>query len=142
VYIGAIAVLFLFVVMMLNLRSQVKDNKSHTFLNDINPKKFFFIITFFFIASELTITFASLDTLVIFQPSLDMIDYIDNTDTMQALGVYLYVLFFFVIFLLGCILLVSMIGSILYTLKHAKGIRRQNVYEQTGRTSFSAIRHV
>jgi NADH:ubiquinone oxidoreductase subunit 6 (subunit J) len=54
-----------------------------------------------------------MDTLKFFHQPIDMIYYIDNVDTMQALGVYLYVLLFFAIYLLGSILLVSMIGAIL-----------------------------
>lgn len=141
VYIGAIAVLFLFVVMMLNLRSHEEHNQPlATFKED--PREVLKVLTFFFITCELTISFASMDTLKFFHQPIDMIHYIDNVDTMQALGVYLYVLLFFAIYLLGSILLVSMIGAILYTLKHATGIRRQNVFEQTGRVTSSAIRYV
>jgi len=142
VYIGAIAVLFLFVVMMLNLRSLDGNNDSLETLFKIDPQRFIFILILLFLATELSISFASLDTLGLFQYTGLWIQHIETTNIMQLLGVYLYILLYFVIFLLGFILLISMIGSILYTLKHASGIRRQNVFEQTGRNTFSAIRHV
>jgi len=138
VYIGAIAVLFLFVVMMLNLKPQLKDN-----ITDSNYLYYaIYFVTSLLIAEKLTLSFASQDSLRILRQPADIIVFIDPTTTMHQLGVYLFIFCYINIFLLGLILLVSMIGTIMLTLDHAKTVRRQNPHEQNSRTSASAIRNV
>jgi len=138
VYIGAIAVLFLFVVMMLNLKPQLEDKTVHV---DYLYSALYFI-TSILIAEKLSLSFASQDSFRLLHQPLDIIAFIDPTTTMHQLGVYLFVFCYIDVFLLGLILLVSMIGTIMLTLDHAKTVRRQNPHEQNSRTSASAIRNV
>jgi len=138
VYIGAIAVLFLFVVMMLNLKPHIEDKTTHSdYLYYV-----IYLVTSILLGEKLSLSFASQDSFRLLRQSTDIIFFIDPTTTMHQLGVYLFIFSYLSVFLLGMILLVSMIGSIMITLEHAKTIRRQNPHEQNSRSSISAIRNV
>ena len=127
VYVGAVAVLFLFVVMMLN----VGVDKIKT-----QARKYMF--SGFLVASilllELIFSFSNLD--IIYQQPKNRSDQVSNT---HALGEILYTDYFLPFQISGCILLVAMLGAIILTLRKREGVLRQNISEQVSRTKEDSI---
>jgi NADH-quinone oxidoreductase subunit J len=60
----------------------------------------------------------------------------------EALGLQLYTDYFFAFQISGLILLVAMIGAITLTVRHAKTVRRQNIYEQVTRKREECVKLV
>lgn len=125
VYVGAIAVLFLFVVMMLNV-----DLKITKTINRHKPLITMFILIIF--CELLLVTkFSNInysDTHTKYPTPQD----IHNT---KAIGKILYTDFFLPFQISGAILFVAMIGAIVLTLKsETRFIRKQNISSQTHRT--------
>jgi NADH-quinone oxidoreductase subunit J len=133
VYVGAVAVLFLFVVMMLDVDfAELRQG----FLNYLPVGGLVGLI----LAIELvfvvfTWTFGpevhSAITSPIPPPSA-----INNT---QALGLVLYTRYVYYFQAAGVILLVAMIGAIVMTLQHKPNVRRQNIANQVARGPATAI---
>lgn len=150
VYIGAIAVLFLFVVMMLNVAQPVSVGKSSLF----GRYTLFFDAALFvaigvFIASllkgpDLIFTFS---TVPIFLANSDFLysdysNFIGHLHNIQYLAQALYTYNFFSFFLVALVLLVAMVGSIALTMHHRADMRRQFIFEQVEQTYFRSIRLV
>ncbi|AQX30704.1 NADH-quinone oxidoreductase subunit J [Bartonella schoenbuchensis] len=133
VYVGAVAVLFLFVVMMLDV--DFAELKSGV-LRYIPVGAFIGVV----IVVELISVFISSH----FSPVLrsyvtqPMPDLAQRTNT-QALGDILYTDYIFYFQIAGMILLVAMIGAIVLTLRHKSGVKRQSIAVQVARTAKSAI---
>jgi len=127
VYVGAVAVLFLFVVMMLNIG--IENIKTQA-------KKYFF--SGFLVAGilllELIFSFSNLD--IIFNNSSSNTLNISNS---HALGEILYTDYFLPFQISGCILLVAMLGAIILTLRKREGVLRQDINEQISRTKKDSI---
>ncbi|WP_455477527.1 NADH-quinone oxidoreductase subunit J [Bartonella sp. B41] len=133
VYVGAVAVLFLFVVMMLDV--DFVELKSGALRYVPIGSAVGFVI-----AVELIIVFLS----NYFYPSLKMNvtqpmpDLLQRTNT-QALGDVLYTDYIFYFHVVGIILLVAMIGAIVLTLRHKLGVKRQSIAVQVSRTIENSI---
>ena len=135
VYVGAVAVLFLFVVMMLNVAEQTVQRSSRKgLINNISVGSIVGIIIFF----ELLIvvggwkykgTFVSISSTNI---NLEL------TNT-HALGNILYTDYIHLFQISGIILLVAMIGAITLTFKKRENIKRQNYFNQIQREKTSAV---
>ncbi len=122
VYVGAVAVLFLFVVMMLNINVvQLKQG----FLKNAPLGILLGAIVFFEIYMALSNSASLL-------PSPRVPSTTDLTNTEQ-LGLILYTDYFIVFQLSGLILLVAMIGAIVLTLTHSKDAKRQDITKQVMR---------
>ena len=127
VYVGAVAVLFLFVVMMLDV--DFAELKS-------GALKYAPIgaLVGIIIAVELIVVFGS----SYFSPTLaehvtePMPSLAGRTNT-QALGDILYTDYVFYFQLAGLVLLVAMIGAIVLTLQHRAGVKRQSISKQVAR---------
>ena len=132
VYVGAVAVLFLFVVMMLDINF-VKLREG--FLKYLPIGSIIGII----LLSELTIIFWSKkmtsSSLVEYSSSPNFSS-IGNT---KELGLVLYTDYFYLFQISGIILLVAMIGSITLTLRQRKGVKKQNIYKQVTLSSKNQI---
>ena len=121
VYVGAVAVLFLFVVMMLDIKiSQARKN-----LLNYLPLGLFvsFVIFFEFIV---IIKNSKIVPFVVKNKNMEN-NLVDNT---HLLGNILYTDFFLLFQLSGIILLVAMVGAIFLTLRKRKGVKKQNIYNQ------------
>ena len=105
VYVGAVAVLFLFVVMMLNIG--VEEIKTQA-------KKYMFsgILVAIILLLELVFSFSNLD--IIYQKSNNAVNQASNT---HEIGKILYTDYFLPFQIAGCILLVAMLGAIILTLR-------------------------
>ena len=134
VYVGAIAVLFLFVVMMLNV-----DRKKVA--QEINRRLpiLMLIVAVMFFEIFLIIKFSSIkfyDTKILFPTPSD----IYNT---KAIGNVLYTDFILPFQLSGAILFVAMIGAIVLTLKdETRFIRKQKISDQIARNKENSLRIV
>ncbi len=133
VYVGAVAVLFLFVVMMLDvdfaeLRSGVMEYAPVGALIGL------------VLAAELIIVLAGNAFRVepaanAAQPTPDL----NEVSNIQALGDILYTDYVHFFQAAGMILLVAMIGAIVLTLRHKENVKRQDVSEQVARKPETAI---
>ena len=137
VYVGAIAVLFLFVVMML-------DIKITTVNKDL--LKYFPIgslIGLFFLIEILHTLYKDIPALPSnFSDSYKLINWINNIDgitNMESLGQILYTGFFTYFLIVGLILLVAMFGAISLTLTFNKKAKIQSIYRQISRNFNNAI---
>ena len=133
VYVGAVAVLFLFVVMMLDFKLSIdKEN-----ILQYTPIGLFIGVVFI---SELIIvlinTKLDLTNIQILANPISNYEGLTNT---EALGSVLYTDYILYFQLSGVILLVAMIGSIVLTLRERDGVKRQSIQEQLDRNYQSSI---
>lgn len=130
VYVGAVAVLFLFVVMMLDinvaeLKSRVASNWQVTL---------FFIILF---ASDLMLVInLGLQYSDIQKTSPKILENVNNT---FEIGKVLYTEYMLPFQIAGLALLISMIGCIALTLRHGRNIKRQNQAWQVSRNKKNSL---
>ena len=123
VYIGAVAVLFLFVIMMLDINI---TKLRQTFLNYLPIGLFvgfIILLELFYVVSQSKLNFAQ--TSSIDNNISDQI--LDNT---KIIGNILYTDYFLLFQISGIILLVAMIGAIFLTIRKREGIKKQNIYKQ------------
>ena len=135
VYVGAVAVLFLFVVMMLNITEQLTKRSSRKgFINNISVGSIVGVIIFL----ELLVvvggwkykgTFVTLS-------EINLNSYVSNT---HALGNVLYTDYIHLFQISGMILLVAMIGAITLTFSKRENIKRQNYFDQIQREKISGV---
>ena len=131
VYVGAVAVLFLFVVMMLDIDfAALKGEMARAM-----PLGLLIGVVLLMQVSigvgVWTVADGSEGLRQAIAPSE-----IENT---RALGMILYDKYFLLFQLSGLILLVAMIGAILLTLRHRKDVKRQNVLQQMWRDPAKAM---
>ena len=131
VYVGAVAVLFLFVVMMLDV-DFVELRQG--FLNYLPVGALVGLIVLIELVLVLgTAVVGVASPRVVASPiAADM----SNT---EALGRVLYTKYVYYFQAAGLVLLVAMIGAIVLTLRHKAGVKRQNVADQVARNPASAI---
>ncbi len=131
VYVGAIAVLFLFVVMMLNVDLKETQHKINRHLPIMMMIGVLMLVEIILITKFSTIKFY--DTKTLFPTPND----INNT---KAIGNLLYTDFILPFQLSGCVLFVAMIGAIVLTLKdETRFIRKQNIGNQVARTKANSL---
>jgi NADH-quinone oxidoreductase subunit J len=135
VYVGAVAVLFLFVVMMLNVAQQknqwfsAKESSKHI------PVGLIVSVIIFF---ELIIVIGGWK----YKPelftamSLPIDRDISNT---HAIGYVLYTDYIHIFQLSGMILLVAMIGAIVLTFRQRTGVKRQSYFSQISREKSDSV---
>ena len=135
VYVGAVAVLFLFVVMMLNVAQQ----KNQWFASEESsghiPVGLIISTIIFF---ELIIVIGGWK----YKPDLfDLNNSINNfsISNTHALGQVLYTDYIHVFQLSGMILLVAMIGAIVLTFRQRKGVKTQSYLKQISRERSEAV---
>jgi NADH-quinone oxidoreductase subunit J len=128
VYVGAVAVLFLFVVMMLDINFAELRRGINTYLPfGIFLGVILFIELVFLVFQNWVAPPASGPALAAPAP---MLTEISNT---RALGQLIYTHYLYIFQVSGLILLVAMIGAIVLTLRHRPGVQRQRIADQIGR---------
>ena len=135
VYVGAVAVLFLFVVMMLNVAQQ-KDEwfKGKIFTSHIPFGSLISIIIFL----ELIIVIGGWK----YKPNLietSSIQIDKNFTNTHALGNVIYTDYIHLFQLAGLILLVAMIGAIVLTYRKREGVKRQSYFKQVSREKAEGV---
>ena len=133
VYVGAVAVLFLFVVMMLNITEQVTRRSTRKgFINNISVGSIIGSIIFL----ELLVVIGGWKYKDTFVPLSSIKFNLSNT---HALGNVLYTDYIHLFQISGMILLVAMIGAITLTFSKKENIKRQNYFVQIQREKDSAV---
>jgi NADH-quinone oxidoreductase subunit J len=135
VYVGAVAVLFLFVVMMLNVAQQknqwfsAKESSKHI------PVGLIVSVIIFF---ELIIVISGWKYKpdLVTAMSLPIDRDISNT---HAIGYVLYTDYIHIFQLSGMILLVAMIGAIVLTFRQRTGVKRQSYFSQISREKSDSV---
>lgn len=156
VYVGAIAVLFLFVVMMLNVRiTELKKGNLLKFLSigtfcvflisyqtilliEWNPEANLSLweslnISHLFssISNEVSIAFTSQPT--IFNQNLETVIWVNQINyitNVTALGSVLYTYYVYCFIVASLVLLVAMIGAILLTMRKSSNAKHQDIFDQ------------
>jgi NADH-quinone oxidoreductase subunit J len=131
VYVGAVAVLFLFVVMMLDVdfagmrQGMLQYAPVGVVVGLILFLELLLVAGSFVLAPEVTST---------------AVIPIDNTiENTRALGQVIYTRYVFLFQAAGAVLLVAMIGAIVLTLQHKPGVRRQDVFKQVSRKRHEGV---
>jgi len=137
VYVGAIAVLFLFVVMMLNIKISEVVEEVYQYL----PVGGFIGIIFFLEV----ILIVDNDFVPLISSNGNPTDYIqwsggiDSVSNMSSLGQVLYSYYALAFLMAGIILLVAMIGAIVLTMQIRTTVRRQHIFQQVSRDADHAV---
>ena len=135
VYVGAVAVLFLFVVMMLNITEQLTERSSRKGLvNNISVGSIVGVIIFL----ELLVVVGGWKYKGTFVPLSTINLNLDISNT-HALGNILYTDYIHLFQISGMILLVAMIGAITLTFSKRENIKRQSYFNQIQREKDSAV---
>ena len=131
VYVGAVAVLFLFVVMMLDVDFSTLKAEMASYL----PLALLIGVVLIMQLSVAFGVWTYADTALSSREALT-----NSTDhNTHAIGMILYDQYFILFQLAGLILLVSMIGAILLTLRHRKNVKRQDILAQIYRDPNDAL---
>tara|TARA_Y100000590_G_scaffold140121_1_gene160671 strand:- start:24624 stop:25109 length:486 start_codon:yes stop_codon:yes gene_type:complete len=133
VYVGAVAVLFLFVVMMLNITEQLTKKSSRKgLINNISVGSIVGAIIFL----ELLVVIGGWKYKGTYAPLSSSNLNITNT---HALGNVLYTDYIHLFQISGMILLVAMIGAITLTFTKRENVKRQKYFDQIQRDKDSAV---
>jgi NADH-quinone oxidoreductase subunit J len=130
VYVGAVAVLFLFVVMMLDVDFVELRQGMLNYLPIGATIGLILLVELALVLGTWNISAGATAQTSPVPPS------VTNT---EALGLILYTKYVFFFQTAGLILLVAMIGAIVLTLRHKQGVKRQNISDQVARTPATAI---
>ncbi|HZN29206.1 MAG TPA: NADH-quinone oxidoreductase subunit J [Xanthobacteraceae bacterium] len=133
VYVGAVAVLFLFVVMMLDVDFAELRQGFLQYLPIGGVVGIIFVIELVMVVSAWVIV--PNVSQVIASP----IPPIASTPNTEALGHVLYTRYVYFFQTAGVVLLVAMIGAIVLTLRHKPNVKRQNIANQVARRKATAI---
>ena len=133
VYVGAVAVLFLFVVMMLNINF---EKLRAGFISYLPLGISVAVVLFIELGSLLYVSVLAPSPVT--DATSPMPDLAQVTNA-QAIGQVLYTDYALAFELSGVILLVAMIGAIVLTHRHRLGVKRQNVSKQLARTREQSV---
>jgi NADH-quinone oxidoreductase subunit J len=133
VYVGAVAVLFLFVVMMLDVDFAELRQGFLDYLPIGALIGLIFLVELVLVLGAWAIG-PGMPTLAAPTPT-------DITNT-EALGRLLYTRYIYFFQAAGFVLLVAMIGAIVLTLRHKQGVKRQSIAAQNARSPVIEVRKV
>lgn len=134
VYVGAVAVLFLFVVMMLDVDfAELRAG----FVKNARIGLLVGGVVLFELISLLTAKGLKLGQMGAAASPIPK-----NVGNTEALGLILYTKYVYLFQASGLVLLVAMIGAIVLTLRHKDGVRRQSVAAQVARNPATAVKMV
>tara|TARA_B100000029_G_scaffold6610_1_gene7090 strand:+ start:385 stop:879 length:495 start_codon:yes stop_codon:yes gene_type:complete len=136
VYVGAVAVLFLFVVMMLNVAQQKNQWFSSSKSSSHLPFGLLFGIIIFF---ELIIIVGGWKYKPDLISSLSSSNIISKTSNTHSIGAVLYTDYIHLFQISGMILLIAMIGAIVLTFRQRTGLKRQSYFKQISRERHEGV---
>lgn len=131
VYVGAVAVLFLFVVMMLDV-DFVQLRQGFLQYLPIGALIGLVLLVELIMVLATWVTAPEAGAVAIIPP-------IAETSNTKAIGLLLYTRYIYFFQTAGLVLLVAMIGAIVLTLRHKEGVKRQSIPAQNARTRATAI---
>lgn len=124
VYVGAVAVLFLFVVMMLNINFMTLRKGFLKFL----PLGLFAGIVLFLLLNAFYDAALEPETIMVVLP-----EKMKNLTNSEWIGTQLYTDFIYPFQMSGLILMIAMIGAIVLTHRHREGVKKQIISKQLDR---------
>jgi NADH-quinone oxidoreductase subunit J len=136
IYVGAIAILFLFVVMMLDIKvtSKANDFFKYTPIGGLIGSFFFFEVL------------QALNSSFILPKGLSPKDFfiswfsiVDKVANIDSLGQLLYTYYFIYFLIAGMILMAALVGTIVLTLQFNKSLKNQLIFKQLSRNAESAV---
>jgi NADH-quinone oxidoreductase subunit J len=133
VYVGAVAVLFLFVVMMLDVDFAELRQGFLNYLPIGAVVGLVLLVELLLVVGAWTIGPGMQRTVVLPIPPAETV-----TNT-EALGLVLYTRYVYFFQAAGLVLLVAMIGAIVLTLRHKPSVKRQNISDQLARNKAAII---
>jgi len=133
VYVGAIAVLFLFVIMMLDIRVAEITSLAYNYL-------LISALILTIIGTQFTNLFLELFSTTFPSTKPRVIDLVDPLSNIIIIGQFIYLYAVVPFIMLGFILLIVMLGAIMITMGHDEENRRQNTFEQSDRLLGNAVR--
>lgn len=170
IYVGAITVLFLFVIMMLDINvliDKTKINNNFGYLPIVFLISFIFFLETFLMFSKLFTSYSHLinnsffmqkvnnlfffrdrvtgkfEIFIDVKPFLkNFITQLDSITNIETIGQVLYSYFFLFFLIAGIILLIALIGAVTLTTKERKKTYKQKIYKQLSRNSLKAIFNV
>ena len=132
VYVGAVSVLFLFVVMMLDVDfAELKAG----FIKNAPVG----LLVGGIVLAELVLLFVGRGIGLVAAHAPGAAAVAAGVSNTQALGLVLYTRYVYYFEVAGLILLVAMIGAIVLTLSHKPGVRRQSIAKQVARTPATGV---
>jgi NADH-quinone oxidoreductase subunit J len=135
VYVGAVAVLFLFVVMMLDVDFAALKQGFARYLPLGAVVAGALVIEMVIVAVTVATTGAAAKNTAPLASAAHM-------SNVESIGRVLYTDYIYYFQIAGLVLLVAMIGAIVLTLKHRPGIKRQSIADQVARTPAKGMRVV
>ncbi len=133
VYVGAVAVLFLFVVMMLDINF-VRLREGFLQYLPIGASVGILLLIEMILVVGVLVT--SPETVAVAAAPTPDVAVVSNT---EALGALLYTKYVYLFQAAGMILLVAMIGAIVLAHRVRTGVRKQSIYAQVSRTRAEAV---
>lgn len=132
VYVGAIAILFLFIVMMLNIKKVENENNTYLILGFSIFSIFF--IHFIYILFNMFFSYIPSNLLFninefFFYNYLNLMDETNNITLIKKIGIFLFLEYYLFLFFSGILLLISLIGAIFLT-NLKKGYSTKTQYNQ------------
>jgi NADH-quinone oxidoreductase subunit J len=131
VYVGAVALLFIFVVMMLDVDFAELKRGLMKYLPLGAAVGIALLAELIIVSRVWTIPTAAGSALASATPA-----HVTNT---AALGLIIYTKYIYYFQIAGLVLLVAMIGAIVLTLRHRPGVRRQSISKQNARTAAMSV---
>lgn len=136
VYVGAVAVLFLFVVMMLDINLvELREG----FLKYMPVGAMIGAVLLAEVLLGLGVLGAGSTTMTALNSQGPQVPAIENT---RAIGQVLYTQYFYLFQVAGLVLLVAMIGAIVLTHRKRDGVRKQRISDQVARRAEDSIQIV
>lgn len=136
VYVGAVAVLFLFVVMMLNVKVSELTESLIRYLPIGGVIGLIFFVQVLLIIDRDLVSSSSLAS----HEYINWIDLVQQTHNIQSIGKLLYTEYFYFFLVSGMVLLVAMIGAIVLTMYKRSNVKRQDIFIQLTRDFESVLR--
>jgi len=133
VYVGAVAVLFLFVVMMLDIDFAELREGMLQYLPVGGTIGIILLIELVLVLGVWAFSPEAGTSAAAPTPSPA------NITNTEAIGLLLYTKYVYLFQAAGVVLLIAMVGAIVLTLRHKPGVKRQNVSDQVARTPQTAI---
>lgn len=127
VYVGAVAVLFMFVVMMLDVDFAELKEGVLQYLPIGGAIGIILLIEILMVVGGWVITPEALEQLAAPTPAMA-----EMTNT-RALGQVLYTQYSYYFEAAGMILMIAMVGAVVLTLRHREGVKRQSIPDQVTR---------
>ena len=136
VYVGAVAVLFLFVVMMFNVAQQKNELLVKAEVSNHIPIGLIVSIIIFF---ELIIVIGGWKYKPQLVESFSTVSINLTSSNTHSIGQVLYTDYIHLFQLSGMILLVAMIGAIVLTFRKRSGVKKQSYFKQISRERYEGV---